>query len=40
MTENVYSQQYKVSNLCEDLLRFDTALYQAFLSLSVNIGII
>ena len=30
----------KVSNLCEDLFRFDTALYQAFLSLNVNIGII
>ena len=29
-----------VSNLCEDLFRFDTALYQAFLSLNVNIGII
>ena len=29
-----------VSNLCEDLFRFDTALYQAFLSLIVNIGVI
>ena len=29
-----------VSNLCEDLFRFDTALYQAFVSLNVNIGII
>ena len=38
MAENVYSQQ--VSVLCEDLFRFDTALYQLFLSLNVNIGII
>ena len=27
-------------HLCEDLFRFDTPLYQAFLSLNVNIGII
>ena len=38
MAENVYIQQ--VSTLCEDLFRFDTALYQGFLSLNVNIGII
>ena len=38
MAENVYSQQ--VSTLCEDLFRFDAALYKGFLSLSVNIGII
>ena len=38
MAEDVYSQQ--VSTLCEDLFRFDTALYQEFLSLNVNIGII
>ena len=30
----------KVSNLCENLFRFDTALYQASLSLNVNVGII
>ena len=38
MTANVYSQQKK-SPICGDF-RFDTALYHAFLSLIVNIGMI
>ena len=39
MVENFYSQQ-QVSTQCEDLFKFDTTLYQGFLSLNVNIGII
>ena len=39
MVDNVYGQQ-KSLQLWQDIFKFDTALYQAFLSLNGNIGII
>ena len=36
----MFTVNKKVSNMWQDLFKFDAALYQAFLSLSVNIGII
>ena len=36
----MFTVNKKVSKLWQGLLKFDTALYQAFLSLIVNIGII
>ena len=36
----MFTVNKKVSSLWQNQFKFDTALYQAFLSLNVNIGIV